>query len=222
MNEKIKEALGVALVVVGIFILIVQPFSPTGAVIDISTSKAKLSSFVALVMILGGIVLAMSAVKVKEDLEGRVSKSDARQIIEKKLHLRPVEASNLLNGREVVKYRELGNRRGEVEEIYMLKEGRLGVGIENLQAEGHGLIYMEKLISNVQKTAKHLGQEEIDVYAIAPVERTEVLLRRLGFEKSGEYHGEDMWRKTYSVNEKDLWRKNYVLGGGKKKRERVN
>jgi len=54
-----KRNLGLVLVVAGIFILIIQPFSPTGAVIDLSTSSAKGSFLASLIMIVAGMILML-------------------------------------------------------------------------------------------------------------------------------------------------------------------
>jgi len=55
-----KRNLAIILVVVGLFILIIQPLSPTGAVIDLSTSSAKASFVVGLIMIIVGAVLMLA------------------------------------------------------------------------------------------------------------------------------------------------------------------
>lgn len=48
MKEKVWKSIGLGLVIVGIFLIIIQPFSITGAVIDISTLVAKISFFIGL------------------------------------------------------------------------------------------------------------------------------------------------------------------------------
>jgi len=55
-----KNGFGIILVLVGVFLVIAQPFSPTGAVIDLSTSQAKMSFGVGIVMIITGIILVLT------------------------------------------------------------------------------------------------------------------------------------------------------------------
>jgi len=71
-----KRSLALILAVVGIFLVIVQPFSPTGAVIDLSTSSAKVSFIVGLVMVIGGIVILLA-----ERGEGGLTKRVNRAIL---------------------------------------------------------------------------------------------------------------------------------------------
>ncbi len=71
-----KRSLALILAVVGIFLVIAQPFSPTGAVIDLSTSSAKVSFIVGLVMVIGGIVILLA-----ERGEGGLTKRVNRAIL---------------------------------------------------------------------------------------------------------------------------------------------
>jgi hypothetical protein len=61
MNKKeLYHSAGILLIIIGIFIIISQPFTQiTGAVIDISTNSARASFFIGIFMIIGGIVLAI-------------------------------------------------------------------------------------------------------------------------------------------------------------------
>ena len=54
---NLKKSLGIILIILGIFIIIAQPFSMTGAVIDISSSLSKIWFFVGLGLIGVGVVL---------------------------------------------------------------------------------------------------------------------------------------------------------------------
>lgn len=58
---KLKKELGLILVILGIFIIIVQPFSMTGAVIDISTTNSRVWFFIGLGAMIGGIGLFLQA-----------------------------------------------------------------------------------------------------------------------------------------------------------------
>ena len=73
------QKLGFLLIVIGIFIIIAQPSSPTGAVIDITTSISRISFFIGLSFIVGGIVLVITT---KQTLESKLISSDefARRI----------------------------------------------------------------------------------------------------------------------------------------------
>jgi hypothetical protein len=54
--KEVMRVVGLALVVLGIFIIIGQPFAPTGAVIDVSDNKARMGFFMGLVLLVGGIL----------------------------------------------------------------------------------------------------------------------------------------------------------------------
>jgi len=54
-----KEIFGLILIATGIFLIIAQPFSPTGAVIDLSTSSAKVSFVVGILMVIVGFVVML-------------------------------------------------------------------------------------------------------------------------------------------------------------------
>jgi len=71
-----KETIGIVLVFLGLFLMIIQPISPTGAVIDLSTSSARLSFFVGILMVIGGIILVLaSRTAVESGLERGVKKN---------------------------------------------------------------------------------------------------------------------------------------------------
>jgi len=59
MNIKKQcKPLGLTLIIIGIFIIIIQPFSITGAVIDLSTNNSRIWFFVGLgLMIIGAVLL---------------------------------------------------------------------------------------------------------------------------------------------------------------------
>ena len=55
MDKKILEIFGIALVFIGFFLIIIQPFSTiTGAVIDLSHPFSKMNFLLGLFLILGG------------------------------------------------------------------------------------------------------------------------------------------------------------------------
>jgi len=76
--KKGLNILGLILVIVGIFIIIIQPFSMTGAVIDISTSVSRIWFFVGVGAIVGGIIILVSY-KVR-DLEEIMDEDKGREI----------------------------------------------------------------------------------------------------------------------------------------------
>ena len=76
---EFKKGLGLILIIAGIIIIIAQPFSPTGAVIDISTTGSKASFAIGLGLIIGGIVLFITKAS---DLE----KSTAQRLWEETTH----------------------------------------------------------------------------------------------------------------------------------------
>jgi hypothetical protein len=58
MNEKIIKISALILLVLGIFLIIIQPFQPiTGAVIDFSTTLSKINFGIGFVFIIAGIVI---------------------------------------------------------------------------------------------------------------------------------------------------------------------
>ncbi len=57
---KFRKEFGILLIFVGICIIIIQPFSMTGAVIDITTAVSRVWAFIGLAMILGGAGLLIS------------------------------------------------------------------------------------------------------------------------------------------------------------------
>ena len=59
MKKYVFGNIGVLLVIIGIFLIVMQPFVPiTGAVIDVSTNFSKIWFGVGVLMIIGGTVLA--------------------------------------------------------------------------------------------------------------------------------------------------------------------
>ena len=64
--RKTLKALGFVSIIVGIFLMIMQPFSPTGAVIDISTSVSRISFFAGLVMFILGTIILLALSQLEE------------------------------------------------------------------------------------------------------------------------------------------------------------
>ncbi len=59
-----KRTIGLGLVLAGIFLILVQPFSPTGAVIDLSTAISRVEFGIGLIfMILGFILMRFGEIK---------------------------------------------------------------------------------------------------------------------------------------------------------------
>ena len=75
------KSIGLFLVIVGIFIVIIQPFSTTGAVIDLSSEISRIWFFVGFGMILVGIILLIT--KPEGILERLMAKVDSTPDIEK-------------------------------------------------------------------------------------------------------------------------------------------
>jgi hypothetical protein len=63
--RKRFKTLGIVLIAMGIFIIMAQPFSMTGAVIDLSSAISRIWFFVGISLIFGGIFLTAIATKVK-------------------------------------------------------------------------------------------------------------------------------------------------------------
>jgi len=57
--KNVLNKISIILIFIGIFILIIQPMSPTGAVIDTSTTMSKISFFIGLLVFLVGVVVFM-------------------------------------------------------------------------------------------------------------------------------------------------------------------
>jgi len=54
---KCKRGIGMGLVIAGIFIIVLQPFSMTGAVIDVSTSISRVWFFVGFGLLIAGVFM---------------------------------------------------------------------------------------------------------------------------------------------------------------------
>jgi len=52
-----KRGLGIFLISIGVFLIIIQPFTMTGAVIDLTNAFSRIGFFIGLVLIIGGAVL---------------------------------------------------------------------------------------------------------------------------------------------------------------------
>ena len=59
MKKQILKTTGLLAIIAGSFLAIIQPFSPTGAVIDLSTTTARFSSFFAILLIIIGMTLLL-------------------------------------------------------------------------------------------------------------------------------------------------------------------
>ena len=59
-----KRILALILIIVGTFLVIAQPFSPTGAVIDLSTSSAKVGFFIGATLIILGLIAILAERKI--------------------------------------------------------------------------------------------------------------------------------------------------------------
>lgn len=71
MLKRGLKGLGFLLIAIGVFIIIIQPMSTTGAVIDLSTAISRIWFFIGLGIILGGVVLvALRREEILEEILG--------------------------------------------------------------------------------------------------------------------------------------------------------
>ncbi len=123
------KSIGVLLIIIGIFIIIIQPFSTTGAAIDLSTAVSRIWFFIGLGLVVVGI--AMQFAEEKEEKLGGLEKLTSSQ---RKLVRRLGE--NLRSGKvgtskELIEYAEkLG---------YVLMQGK-GSGYKVIYSNGEPLI----------------------------------------------------------------------------------
>jgi len=68
MKKRVYQKLGFLIIIIGIFIIIAQPNSPTGAVIDISTAISRITFFIGLTFIVGGTVIVVTTRQTLEKL----------------------------------------------------------------------------------------------------------------------------------------------------------
>ena len=57
MKKQLFRILSLTLIILGVFVIVIQPLSPTGAVIDLSTTSSKLSFTTGLTLIIIGILI---------------------------------------------------------------------------------------------------------------------------------------------------------------------
>ena len=81
MNRK--KGIGLILIITGIFIIVAQPLSLTGAVIDISTVVSKISFIVGFALIISGIFLFITKTSALEESVAQKLWRETREFLEK-------------------------------------------------------------------------------------------------------------------------------------------
>lgn len=156
---KFKRGLkwaGFLLLAIGAFIIIIQPASTTGAVIDLSTSASRIWFFIGLGMVIGGIFLVVSAPSHLEKITQFVS-TPKHQIDKKERYFyeRVLDLSKDSNDAWISQW-EMDNLKQEFEKAGFDIRGPerelggylQGPNIRHLKLEGYN--------QNARYTSKHL------------------------------------------------------------------